>query len=320
LAYIPGLSRFARVGKLDPDLGGPGLGLKSGIEKGDAPLEHSSGIIGERHRRCLSDFDKGELVFIDVGRDPDMGQVGNGVELIARVDMHPSQRDFLDHRPALRCMDGQGSEDLTSALQVVDVVFRNIPELQPPARHLEERFRPFGYLREGAPAERALTFEREQIFCLRGHQLRAVEREQLLAFLDLLPRGVHEEVVDPTLQLDIHMRQAAFINLDLAHGADDPVEGLALDDLELDANGLKPFRAHRHDIYLGSRRGLCGRLPVLSYGRTRACMAALVVAHCRALRRFYTRFLEQREMCQSEGEQGHPEGIERPDACGHLRE
>ena len=100
-------------------------------------------------------------------------------------------------------------------------------------------------------AERPLALQGEQILGLGGDQLRTVEREEFLALGDPLPRGVHEELVDPAFQLDVDMGQAAFIDLHLAHGADRPVQGPSLGEFELHPDRLEALGAQRHRILFG---------------------------------------------------------------------
>ena len=153
----PRLEPLARIHQLEADFGGTRLRLDGGVEERDAPLQDRLGVIREGHRGGLPNLDEGQFVFIDVGEEPDMGEIGNRVELIARVDMHPRQRHLLDDGAALRRMDGQRPEHLAGALQVLDMVLRNVPELQTPTGRLEQGLRPRGDLWEGTPAERPLA-------------------------------------------------------------------------------------------------------------------------------------------------------------------
>ena len=70
------------------------------------PCRIALGSLRQGHRGGLPNLDEGQFVFIDVGEEPDVGEIGNRVELIARIDMHPRQRHLLDHGATLRCVDG----------------------------------------------------------------------------------------------------------------------------------------------------------------------------------------------------------------------
>ena len=186
LAYIPGLEQLAGVGKLETDFGGAGLWIERRVDKHDAPLQGGLRVVRERHRRRLSDLHEGQFILVDVGGDPDLGEIGDGVQLIAGFDIHPGQGHFLDDGAGQWGMDRQRATDLPGTLQILDVVLGDVPEFEAPVCHLQQRFRPLGDLWKGALTERALALERQQILRLGSHQLGAVEREEDLSLLHVL--------------------------------------------------------------------------------------------------------------------------------------
>ena len=61
---------------------------------------------------------------------------------------------------------------------------------------------------------------------------------------------VHAQFIDPSLQLEVNMRQSAFIDLDPAYRADGAVQGTPLGKRKFHADGLQAFGTDRHDIQL----------------------------------------------------------------------
>ena len=82
-----------------------------------------------------------------------MGEIGNRVELIARIDMHPRQRHLLDHGATLRCVDGQRPQHLAGTFQVLHMILRDVPQMQTPTGRLDQGLCPRSDLWEGTPPE-----------------------------------------------------------------------------------------------------------------------------------------------------------------------
>ena len=127
-------------------------------------------------------------------------------------------------------------------LQLLKLRIREIPKFQTPSRGFEQRGAARRDFRQGTLGQRVACPERQQIFLLHAQQVRAEEREQGLTLLDLLPGGVHENLLDPATGLDVNVHQTSLIDRHPAHNAESFVEGAKLGRGGRDSHQLLPRR------------------------------------------------------------------------------
>ena len=81
--------------------------------------------------RLLAGLDERDLVLVHIGKDPEMGEIGNAVEVHARGDVAAFQHHLLEHDPAQRRFDGHVRPGLARSFELLDLLRRDVPEQQP---------------------------------------------------------------------------------------------------------------------------------------------------------------------------------------------
>jgi len=99
-----------------------------------------------------------------------------------------------------------------------------------------------GNARHGALRDQLLVLPGEQVFALSGHEVRAVNREQRLALLNVLIRRVGEYLLNPPGKSHLDVGQLRFIYGDIAGDADFIGNRFDLGHAGAHADLLKPLR------------------------------------------------------------------------------
>ncbi len=83
------LKLLSRVRELEPHLRRPRLLLERRVDVRHPPAPLAAGPVGERHPGRLADGDARQLRLVDVGEDPDRGEVDDVEEGVGRHHLHP---------------------------------------------------------------------------------------------------------------------------------------------------------------------------------------------------------------------------------------
>ena len=155
-------------------------------------VDHASQILRvrirvKRHAGRLSHLDERDLRFVDLRFHPHHRRICHLVERLAGHDMHAGHRLFFDDEAGRRRMKHHRGERLACAFERGDVLGGQIPQRQPLTSGAHQRVRPLAGVRDLRLLELIARFQRQQKLVLRAQQLRAVDREQRLAFANRLP-------------------------------------------------------------------------------------------------------------------------------------
>ena len=149
----------------------------------------------------------------------------------------------------------EGAPDGAGALELGDVGGADVPEAAAAAARPRAGSRRPARPRDLARAELLLRPQRQQVLLLRGHQLRAVDREQRSPFFTTSGE-VDVEVLDVALELRVHVGEAALVGGHAADRADDFVDARLAHVLAAHAEQRAPLRRERHHRLPGTgRRG-----------------------------------------------------------------
>ena len=279
-----GLQDQLRIVQFHPHSGRAGRWVHGRIDEGQGSLKGASGQIAQFDGRPLPFPNPGKLVFVNIDVNPDPGQIGDGVEIVVRADLHPLPHHQLGDDALGRRMQAERLVDLPGCEQAVDLGRRDIPKLQPAAGCLEQIFAPLGQIRVAAFPGGIPIAGRQQQFLLGGNQLRGVDFQQGLAALHQFALVLHEQALHPALNLGVDMLHQALV---VAHPAHRPhlagqiaprrrgdAHAHALHQGGVDADAAArhcPFAgANRHQIHahgalarrIADVAGVHGRLPV----------------------------------------------------------
>ena len=217
--------RQPRVGKSEPDLYRPALGVEKGVNEGDAALQRLSSIVGESDYGRLADLDERHFVLIDLGLDPDGGNVGDPVQGHARFDVHLLHGVFQDDDPRGWRLDGEVGLGLSGPGQLEDLLLGNVPQEQAPPAGLDQGLRPSNSVRETAVLDLLAGPNGEQVFLLGGDKLRAIKSQKGLAPFDRLARIVHQELFNPPSDLEVDVGDFGLVVGHLAYRPNGLLQG-----------------------------------------------------------------------------------------------
>ena len=243
-------SRFefaVRVRGVDADFDRSGLFIKDRVEKRDRAGERLAGIGDRRKLDLLAVADPREVRFVGVEFDPDLREVGNGVDARSGVDVHAFQSVLVDDDAADRGVDGHVIGGFAAFFDLGDLFGRQAPEAEFFADGVDRGRRHLADDANSAPLEVLDGLEGlEQLF-LGAQQFRAVEVHQVVALLDRNAGVIHEEAVEAPRHPRGDVRQARLV---VVHLADHP--DLGGDEAPLDRRG---FDVHQRLGRLGGREG-----------------------------------------------------------------
>ena len=178
------------VRELEPNLRRARRGVDRRIHELHRALERSVGKSSDGELRRLTDLHARELVLVHVGDDPHLGEVGDGEEIVAGLEVHPLHRALRDDPTA----DGRVYTDrlarLAAPLDRVDLATGDAEQLEAHARVVSQR-------RSAAVADGSEA-ARGQVLHLREIDLRRVHGREQLTALHLAARLGDDEPLDPT--------------------------------------------------------------------------------------------------------------------------
>ena len=157
------LELSSRIGHLDPRLDRAGLVFQVGVDVGDFSLQHLVDGKGNLHHGRLPHLDPWQFVFVDVGVDPDPGDVGDLQQLLAGHDAHPGEGLLLGHDAAVGAVQSQGLAQQTGLLQFLNLLLGDVPIGEARAGGLDQAPGAVGDLGEGAVGEAAAAVEGELV-------------------------------------------------------------------------------------------------------------------------------------------------------------
>ncbi len=205
------------------------------IDEAD-PAHHVDAGIGGDLDVCLGAFTHElEILLEHVAFHPHRREIGDSVETHPRHHLLPLQHLLLQHDAVHRCHQRERLRDRAGFFHSGDLVRRDVPVSQTPARRLERRL---GVAPGFAGRRVDLGCQapgREQLF-LGRNQHRAVERQERLAASHRLARRADVQLLDEPIDLRRDVRDVGLGCLDPPHRSNRPGERFAtnrrIDDAE----------------------------------------------------------------------------------------
>jgi hypothetical protein len=159
------------------------------------------------------------LIFIEVGLDPDPGQVGDGEEVHAGAHLHALEDLLAGDVAGGGRVEGHGALGLAVAVELVDQAVRHVEQLEAAAGGGQEILAAAAHLGELRARESLGGLAGAQVLLLAGEQLGRVDREQRLAAAHGLAGGEDVELLDPARGLGVDVADARLVGRDQAHRA-----------------------------------------------------------------------------------------------------
>src|SRR5574337_678409 len=268
-----------RVGKLEANLHGPGFLLQDRVNVTHLATEDLSGVGGQCHARRLAKLDHWNLVFVDLSLDPDSGKIGHLVQVLTGHHLLAANSHLFDHDP----IDGRVNRHTLAwrpcSLKIGDLLVADIPVLKAPLRGIHQCLRPGDDIRKAALGQRLPRSQSLQLPLLGRDQIRTVNGEERLPLLNGLPRKVHQQALDPPLDLDIDVGEASFVELHHPNRPDRPLNRPVFDHAGFQPDQLLSLRADhyrsRGHLHLGRSR----RLALRTRGRCRFMPGMIPIAY-----------------------------------------
>ena len=211
--------------------------VQSRVDVGDLALVHLALFVRELHLRRLADLHPGRVELVDLGRDPDVPQVADPVEILAGHHARALHHVLVQHEARAGRADGKGPADLSGFGDRCDLFRCDVPQVE------------LAPGRAGQLALGPLGSKRQQVFLLRRDEIGGVDLEQRLALLDRVARLVDVDPLHPAGEAEVHDRDLVFAHLDLTDAAHVPKHGLP-------ASRLDP---HSHVLHHGGIDRDCAR-------------------------------------------------------------
>src|SRR6266542_1430488 len=233
----------------------------------------------------LAEVHRRNLLLEDFTLDPNGAEVRDFVECVAGHDLLAGKDIFLEHITAGGSNERQALPNDSRPLHLGDLALGNVPVCEPPSRRGEQVARASARVVTRA-GDVALKTLREHELFLRRHEHRRVDAEQRLSRRDVLARGVHEELLHPSIDLQSDRTHARLVECHLTDGADVPRKWSEGDRGKGDSDPPRLFGGKRH----GFRGILYGRGDGRALrARRRGCFTG--AAGC--------------DVCDSDSEYGH---------------
>ena len=128
------------------------------------------------------------------------------------------------------------------------MILRDIPQLKPPPGGFKQVLRASCDFRKFTLTEISNALKRQQVLFLSGDEVRTVNRKKNLVLFDMIPDGAHAQILNPSLEFDIHPRQPAFVDFNPSHGSNRSRKRTTACLLKSHADGLQSFRGNGEGI------------------------------------------------------------------------
>ena len=202
------------------------------------PLNGLSGHEWERDFERHAHAHVRQIRLIDVRVAPHLREVGDGHDHFAGRQVVAGADVALDDHTAHGRIERQVFLHVARSLNLIDLLFGNIPELQPSPGRGHEIRGAFARVGIAARGQLLVGFQCRDVLALRRQEVRAVERQERLALLDALPGDRDEEFVDPAVDLHGDVVQPGFVGHDARRGVNFAREQTLLHRAQLETHGL----------------------------------------------------------------------------------
>ncbi len=173
-----------------------------------------------RHVRGGTDSERREVQLAKVAFNPDDRQVRNPVQGLTRCDAHALQDAFLDHDARYRRSENQRGTHLSLLLDGAQLVLGHVPPQEPLSRGIDQALAVLAGVGRLRRRDLVAISERRDQVALRSLKLRAREREERLTARNSLTDRAHVQLVDPAIELEVHIRQPRLVVPDAPGGSE----------------------------------------------------------------------------------------------------